>query len=64
MPVKDGELGEIDISPSYIEYAQYSCDVDYETYSRRSLIIDWFFIVVMIALGFFIMINGIITVAK
>lgn len=52
-----------------IEYAEecnghYYCNVDMETYSRNALILDWFFIVIMVGLGIFIMLNGIYTVAK
>ena len=38
--------------------------MDLKTYSKVALAFDWAFMVIMVGLGIFIMINGIMTVAK
>ena len=47
-----------------VEYSCFYCKVDLKTYSKVALVFDWIFMVVMVGLGVFIMINGIMTVVK
>jgi hypothetical protein len=41
----------------------FYCGCHISTYSRGRLILDWMAIVIMLGMGIFVMVNGIMTVA-